>query len=332
MAQQQIAVQEQTIVNALGLSVTTMSTATQNFDGTVSRLMSFVSTLPGMGGAEILTNGNSGALLPLNAAAPAIVTPYGDAAGGQAGGGAGNVAGAVNSALQQPSTLLTQAGTSMQTAAAQTITSALGLQGVGGQFVSSVIPGMLQSAFASLFGAQATVGSAGATAAAATTSSLALGNAALMLTAAATSLMTAATMSSVKSMIPVPGFHNGGIAGGTPTFVKPMYYHGGGIAGQKSNEVLSMLEVGEEILTEDSPRHIKNFYSDRPSSTGSGGGSSFSTTNNENNITINIQGGGTPEQNDDLAMKTSKAVEKILNNKMRSTVDKKSRAGGMSVR
>lgn len=172
MAQQQITVQEQAIVNALGLSVTTMSTATQNFDGTVSRLMSFISTLPGMGGAEILTNGTSGALQPLTAAVPAIATPYGDAAGGQAGGSAGNVAGAVNSALQQPSTLLTQAGTSMQTAAAQTITSALGLQGVGGQFVSSVIPGMLQSAFASLFGAQATTGAAGATAASATTSSL----------------------------------------------------------------------------------------------------------------------------------------------------------------
>lgn len=68
--------------------------------------------------------------------------------------------------------------------------------------------------------------------------------------------------------------HTGGIVG-TDTgqsFVNPLVfnnaprYHGGGIAGLKPNEVPTVLLKGEEVLTEDSPRHIKNFNG------GSGGG------------------------------------------------------------
>jgi tape measure domain-containing protein len=65
------------------------------------------------------------------------------------------------------------------------------------------------------------------------------------------------------------GFHQGGIAGapGAESFTRGLpaaafayapRYHGGGIAGLKSNEVAAVLKEGEEVLTEDNPRHINN--------------------------------------------------------------------------
>lgn len=61
-------------------------------------------------------------------------------------------------------------------------------------------------------------------------------------------------------------FHSGGIAGtsGPSRTVSPawfqnaMRYHDGGIAGLKPGEVPAILKRGEEVLTEDNPRHIAN--------------------------------------------------------------------------
>lgn len=62
-------------------------------------------------------------------------------------------------------------------------------------------------------------------------------------------------------------FHDGGVVGSTaaPTrLVNPAWfnnarrYHGGGIAGLAPGEVPAVLMTGEEVLTADDPRHIKN--------------------------------------------------------------------------
>lgn len=60
--------------------------------------------------------------------------------------------------------------------------------------------------------------------------------------------------------------HSGGIAGQDgvrrtvpiSAFEGAMRYHEGGLPGLKSNEVPTVLEEGEEVLTEDNPRHRKN--------------------------------------------------------------------------
>lgn len=61
-------------------------------------------------------------------------------------------------------------------------------------------------------------------------------------------------------------FHEGGIAGHgrdhrpvpVAAFANAPRLHGGGIAGLRSDEVPSVLQTGEEVLTEDDPRHRRN--------------------------------------------------------------------------
>gem|GEM_PF-3114195 len=62
-------------------------------------------------------------------------------------------------------------------------------------------------------------------------------------------------------------FHGGGVVGETHTERRAVpgalygmaeRYHTGGFAGFKANEVPTILERGEEVLTEDDPRHAKN--------------------------------------------------------------------------
>jgi tape measure domain-containing protein len=62
-------------------------------------------------------------------------------------------------------------------------------------------------------------------------------------------------------------FHAGGIAGGAPTFYRPVSplvfagaprYHGGGLAGIRPDEVPAILKRGEEILPQSDPRHRNN--------------------------------------------------------------------------
>jgi len=63
------------------------------------------------------------------------------------------------------------------------------------------------------------------------------------------------------------GFHTGGVVGaaGNPMiqaspawFANATRYHTGGIAGLKPGEMPAVLKVGEEVLTEKDPRHIRN--------------------------------------------------------------------------
>ena len=74
--------------------------------------------------------------------------------------------------------------------------------------------------------------------------------------------------------------HNGGLVGQGGGFrrINPaamlgaVQYHTGGIAGQKPDEVSAMLKIGEEVLTEDDPRHRNNLGK-------SGGGGSMKVVN-----------------------------------------------------
>lgn len=79
--------------------------------------------------------------------------------------------------------------------------------------------------------------------------------------------------------------HQGGIAGGpngtNPTrYVNPAVFagaqrfHTGGLPGLKPNEVPTILERGEEVVTADDPRHVNNY----------GGGAAAAPVNVQNNI------------------------------------------------
>lgn len=67
--------------------------------------------------------------------------------------------------------------------------------------------------------------------------------------------------------VPVPIAHTGGVIGADAlstkivdpsVFANAARYHGGGLAGLKPNEVPTVLEEGEEVLTAQDPRHRKN--------------------------------------------------------------------------
>ena len=67
--------------------------------------------------------------------------------------------------------------------------------------------------------------------------------------------------------VTVPTNHSGGVVGRDSSgsrkvsplwFAGAMRYHGGGIAGLKPNEVPTILERGEEVLTQEDPRHRAN--------------------------------------------------------------------------
>lgn len=70
--------------------------------------------------------------------------------------------------------------------------------------------------------------------------------------------------------------HDGGIAGSTSrsrnvspsVFANAARYHTGGIAGLKPNEVPIIAERGEEIVTENNPRHARNQGNGQPESSG----------------------------------------------------------------
>lgn len=74
--------------------------------------------------------------------------------------------------------------------------------------------------------------------------------------------------------------HNGGLVGQGGGFkningnalLGAVQYHTGGVAGHKPDEVSAMLKIGEEVLTEDDPRHRKNLGK-------GGGGASMKVVN-----------------------------------------------------
>lgn len=77
--------------------------------------------------------------------------------------------------------------------------------------------------------------------------------------------------SGVSLLTSVFGFHSGGlVSAGGATFTRSMAvspmavalaprYHTGGIVGLKPRERLAVLEDGEEVLSQDSPRHARNY-------------------------------------------------------------------------
>jgi tape measure domain-containing protein len=115
-------------------------------------------------------------------------------------------------------------------------------------------------------------------------------------------------------------FHAGGVVnggGGTRSFPASTWamaprYHSGGIGGLAPNEVPAVLLKGEEVLTEDDPRHIKNMSRQA-------GGVSVS-----NQVTINGAQGSGSEQQD---------AGSDLVNMVNATIDawalKQSRPGGI---
>jgi hypothetical protein len=124
--------------------------------------------------------------------------------------------------------------------------------------------GSIATSIATLFPAAVAMNTAGATLGAAggilTAAATGLGVSAAALEAAATTLMIANSMSVVGAA------HGGGIAG-SPSMFKSVHpgvftaaarYHSGGIAGLRPNEIPTILERGEEVLTRNDPRHRRN--------------------------------------------------------------------------
>lgn len=142
-------------------------------------------------------------------------------------------------ALAGPSAALVTAGTTLA-AAGPALTPAAGLLDAAGVALTGAAP-LLTSAAAPLMAA-ATALSAAATQ-----------------MAAAAAAQTAANAASV--------FHGGGIAGSvtgrtrmvpSALIASAPRFHGGGVPGLNRNEVVSVLERDEEVLTRDDPRHVLN--------------------------------------------------------------------------
>lgn len=116
--------------------------------------------------------------------------------------------------------------------------------------------------------------------------------------------------------------HTGGVIGSSlgsgARAISPLAFagaqvlHGGGLVGLASNERPIIAKVGEEMLTEDNPRHIKNWR-------GGAGGVTV-------NASYTFQGGGGTEQD-------QRAAAQDLDRRMRATVEtwaaEQSRQGGM---
>jgi hypothetical protein len=140
--------------------------------------------------------------------------------------------------------------------------------------------GLISSAIGSLMPTAAPLAAAGATLASA---GAVLGTAAGGIGASAASLMAAAQMLMVANSMKAGMFHGGGIVG-TPAMgrsVSPMAfigatrYHSGGLAGLRPNEVPTILERNEEVLTRSDPRHRLNGGLTRGGGADGGIGASF---------------------------------------------------------
>ena len=177
--------------------------------------------------------------------------------------GFGGVAEGLNGAL----------GLGQATAAAAPLTAAGTTLNVAGSTLTAA-GGMLTAAGGTVAAAGATLsaGSATATAAGAT-----LTAAATLWTATALQIMAAAQMLIVANAAGGAGvFHGGGIAGSANRsravhsmwFAGAPRYHSGGVAGLKPNEVPTILERGEEVLTRSDPRHRWNIGSAEDSTRG----------------------------------------------------------------
>lgn len=121
-------------------------------------------------------------------------------------------------------------------------------------------------------------------------------------------------------------FHSGGVVGaggGATRAVSPAAfafaprYHAGGIAGLRPREVPSILLKGEEVLTENDPRHVKNFR-------GGAGGVTVSVTVN------GAQGSGAQQQGAGDSLGT--AIEGAVRGEIDRWATRESRQGGILAR
>lgn len=138
------------------------------------------------------------------------------------------------------------------------LASEIGFKGFAGTFNAALGAAPITAAAASLTAAGTAVAGG---AAAVTGGAAALGASAAALAAAAQLLIVA------NSIGQAGVFHGGGIAGGLTNrtravspawFVAATRYHSGGVAGLAPNEVPTILERGEEVLTRSDPRHRYN--------------------------------------------------------------------------
>jgi tape measure domain-containing protein len=126
---------------------------------------------------------------------------------------------------------------------------------------------------------------------------------------------------SILSSIAASFFHSGGVVakgGGTRNFPASTWalaprYHSGGIAGLAPNEVPAILQAGEEVLTADDPRHIKNMKR-----VGSGG------VQVNNQVTISGAAGADSDRAD-----AAQDLTTMINNTIDAWAVKQMRPGGI---
>lgn len=156
------------------------------------------------------------------------------------------------------------------------------------------------------------------------TGAAAVGVAAAALAAAAVAMQAAASTQLVANSLSL--FHDGGVVGSTgggrkrnlflPSLAGiPRYHNGSAGVGLSSDEQLAVLQKGEEVLTEDNPRHLRNW-----AGRGSGGGE---PTVNLKNINL-----FDPVEALTQAMSTTAGEKAILNAVRRNPSAFKSSSGG----
>jgi tape measure domain-containing protein len=115
-------------------------------------------------------------------------------------------------------------------------------------------------------------------------------------------------------------FHSGGVVGQggqrrtvpLAAFALAPRYHAGGIAGLKPREVPAVLEAGEEVLTTDDPRHVRNG--------GRGGGPVVGAVN----ISVTVDSGGEAG-----SAQISAVLGRVLSAKVAEAIQEQLRPGGV---
>ncbi len=149
---------------------------------------------------------------------------------------------------------LTAGATSLGAASTSLVAGTTGL--TAGASALTAGASVLTTASASLAPASAALATAGGV----------VGASAAAMSVAAAALAQAATIQLAANSVGV--FHSGGVIGGTANRTRsinpaifanaPRYHSGTYGAGLKANEQAAILQKGEEVLTADNPRHIKN--------------------------------------------------------------------------
>lgn len=236
--------------------------------------------------------------------------------------------------------LLTSAGTSLNAAGVS-----LNASGVTLNASAAVVTGSgtaLVGAATGLGGAATGLGG----------SAFALGGAASALTGAAAVLSASGAASGgtdalafAARMIPAvfgaPVAHSGGVIGTTAFRTRSVigmgsalpHYHNGGIAGLKPREVLSVLKMGEEVLPEGNPRHIKNVGKfDGPQNYQAPISNTIQGDTYEIHLTVQTPTpSGNPQQDSRAQQEMAKTAAEALDSVIKQRGDKSRRTRSMSV-